>query len=89
MGLCLVYIFTIIVVIEFSLPNLLKYKLTFGTTVWYSYNKSKAAKSGLLNIWVMLHFQIKEHETNTYIVGCRGAPQLGGSLLGIPPRVKG
>ena len=23
------------------------------------------------------------------IVGCRGASQLGGSLLGIPPRVKG
>ena len=22
-----------------------------------------------------------------YIVGCRGASQLGGSLLGIPPRV--
>ena len=25
--------------------------------------------------------------TIAYIVGCRGASQLGGSLLGIPPRV--
>ena len=28
-----------------------------------------------------------EIRINTYIVGCRGASQPGGSLLGIPPRV--
>ena len=27
-------------------------------------------------------------ESVTYIVGCRGASQLGGSLLGIPPGYK-